>query len=265
MCSTNWIRLEPFNFTGQQKLGQLPFSQSVIPQTDKSLIALAAASRLMLAQLSRLLQSQQRPPASSPGPPKPPRPPDDSSCPPGHRPNPARPPVVEKNYYQEPKRLKGKQIRGGSESMSKRPPWDPGEGRKGSLRSEISTLSLHDTDPTFQTIRQPQPKSPAKATKKSKSLPSLSPKGRQVDYTAVTAPRSVDYSYLDKFKPPPVQYQTTREREEGRKSKQSPQPKVGIPRVGAMTLDSAHIDQRLLVLMTECLALNKIWIGSSLP
>ena len=265
MCSTNWIRLEPFNFTGQQKLGQLPFSQSVIPQTDKSLIALAAASRLMLAQLSRLLQSQQRPPASSPGPPKPPRPPDDSSCPPGHRPNPARPPVVEKNYYQEPKRLKGKQIRGGSESMSKRPPWDPGEGRKASLRSEISTLSLHDTDPTFQTIRQPQPKSPAKATKKSKSLPSLSPKGRQVDYTAVTAPRSVDYSYLDKFKPPPVQYQTTREREEGRKSKQSPQPKVGIPRVGAMTLDSAHIDQRLLVLMTLCLALNKIWIGSSLP
>ena len=129
--------------------------------------------------------------------------------------------------------------------MSKRPPWDPGEGRKASLRSEISTLSLHDTDPTFQTVRQPQPKSPAKATKKSKSLPSLSPKGRQVDYTAVTAPRSVDYSYLDKFKPPPVQYQTTRwtlphllhprERQEAARlaqrvpeppAKLSPQPKV---------------------------------------
>jgi len=112
--------------------------------------------------------------------------------------------------------------------MSKRPPWDPGEERKASLRSEISSLSLHDTDPTFHTVRQPQPKNPAKATKKSKSLPSLSPKGRQVDYTAVTAPRSVDYSYLDKFKPPPVQYQTTREREESRKqgAKLSPQPKV---------------------------------------
>ena len=233
---------------------QLPFSQS-IPQTDKSLIALAAASRLMLAQLSRLLQGQQRPPAPSSGPPKPPRPPEDSTCPPGHRPNPARPPVVEKNYYQEPKRLKGKQARGGSESMSKRPPWDPGEGRKASLRSEISTLSLHDTDPTFQTVRQPQPKSPAKATKKSKSLPSLSPKGRQVvDYTAVTAPRSVDYSYLDKFKPPPVQYQTTREREESRKqvAKLSPQPKVGIPRAGAITPDNAHTDQRQFTLMTGC-------------
>jgi len=112
--------------------------------------------------------------------------------------------------------------------MSKRPAWDPGEGRKASLRSEISSLSLHDTDPTFQTVKQPQPKSPAKAAKKSKSLPSLSPKGRQVDYKVATAPRSVDYSYLDKFKPPPVQYQTTREREESQKqlSKLSPQPKV---------------------------------------
>ena len=128
--------------------------------------------------------------------------------------------------------------------MSKRPAWDPGEARKASLRSEISTLSLHDTDPTFQTVRQPQPKSPTKAAKKSKSLPSLSPKGRQVDYTAVTAPRSVDYSYLDKFKPPPVHYQTTREREEGRKqvAKASPQPKVGNPRAGAITPDNPHID-----------------------
>lgn len=136
--------------------------------------------------------------------------------------------------------------------MSKRPPWDPGEERKASLRSEISSLSLHDTDPTFHTVRQPQPKNPAKATKKSKSLPSLSPKGRQVDYTAVTAPRSVDYSYLDKFKPPPVQYQTTREREESRKqgAKLSPQPKVGIPRAGAITPDNAHSHQRQLTLMT---------------
>ena len=176
------------------------------------------------------MQSQQRPPAApqaqGPRPPKSPIPADDSRCPPGHRPNPARPPAVEKNYYQEPKRLKGKQARGGSESMSKRPAWDPGESRKASLRSEISSLSLHDTDPTFQTVKQPQPKSPAKAAKKSKSLPSLSPKGRQVDYKVATAPRSVDYSYLDKFKPPPVQYQTTREREESQKqlSKLSPQP-----------------------------------------
>ena len=233
---------------------QLPFSQS-IPQTDKSLIARAAASHsLMFAQLSRLLQSQQRPPAApqaqGPQPPKSPIPADDSRCPPGHRPNPARPPAVEKNYYQEPKRLKGKQARGGSESMSKRPAWDPGEGRKASLRSEISSLSLHDTDPTFQTVKQPQPKSPAKAAKKSKSLPSLSPKGRQVDYKVATAPRSVDYSYLDKFKPPPVQYQTTREREESQKqlSKLSPQPKVGNPgNQSARQIDQRQLAHRTLL------------------
>ena len=60
-------------------------------------------------------------------------------------------------------------------------------------------------------MRLPKQDSPTKARKKSKSLPSLSPgpKHTTVDYAAGQA-KAVDYSYLDKFKPPPVQYQTTR-------------------------------------------------------
>jgi hypothetical protein len=41
-------------------------------------------------------------------------------------------------------------------------------------------------------------------------MPSLSPKGRSVDYSPQVEARRVDYSYLDQFKPPPVQYQTSR-------------------------------------------------------
>lgn len=191
----------------------------------------------MWTQLKKLLQTQKtKPPPSRSPQPAPRIPAEDTACPPGQRSNPGRPPG--KNYYQEPRRIKGKQVRdrgsylepcqarGGTESLTSRLPWDPGDERKASIRSDIrwleevvltssSTLSLHETDSTFQTMSRPKETtrqarhSPARSPKKSKSLPSLSPKTRAVDYSAAEA-RKVDYSYLDKFKPPPVQYQTSR-------------------------------------------------------
>ena len=137
---------------------------------------------------------------------------EDSACPPNYRPNPAKPPI-EKNYYKSPKKIKSR-----SKTLTSRPEWisDIDSNRKQSINSVISTVDLHETEPpqTFKTInparnmREPSKPSPSSKNNRSSSLPSLalkSPNNKQ--------PVEKDYSYLDKYKPPP-QYMTNRERAE---------------------------------------------------
>lgn len=138
-----------------------------------------------------------------------------SACPKNYRPNPGKPPI-EKTYYKSPKRVKGTK----GPNLKNRPQWngDIETPRKQSLNSVISTLSLHETDTNqpFKTVANPAEsmkkynpnKKPSKPVKKSRSLPSLSPKTSPSNSLGKSM---VDYTHLDKYKPPP-QYLTTRER-----------------------------------------------------
>ena len=132
---------------------------------------------------------------------------EDSACPPNYRPNPAKPPI-EKNYYRSPKKIKSR-----SQNAKSRPEWisDVDPSRKQSINSVISTVELrHETveSQTFKTPVNPsrnmrEPSKPSRDTRRS-SEPSVKPPSNREDV--------VDYSYLDKYKPPP-QYMTNRERE----------------------------------------------------
>ena len=145
---------------------------------------------------------------------------EDSACPKNYRPNPAKPPV-EKTYYRSPKRIKG----GKRTNVKNRPEWKSTieTPRKQSIKSDISTLSLHesDNDQPFKTVANPAEsvkpsRKTSKPVKKSRSLPSLSPK---MSPSTSLGRSMVDYSHLDKYKPPP-QYLTTRERMELLRAKQ---------------------------------------------
>jgi len=141
---------------------------------------------------------------------------EDSACPKNYRPNPAKPPI-EKTYYKSPKRVKDTKVT----SVKNRPLWkndiETPTPRKQSLNSDISTLSLHETDNNqpFKTVTNPAESmkkyNPSKKTskvKKSRSLPSLSPK---TSPSTSLSRSTVNYNHLDKYKPP-TQYLTTRER-----------------------------------------------------
>lgn len=138
---------------------------------------------------------------------------EDSACPKNYKPNPAKPPI-EKTYYKSPKRIKGSKVK----SVKNRPEWKNETPRKQSLNSVISTLSLHETDANqpFKTVANPAEsmkkynpsRKTSKPVKKSRSLPSLSPKTSPSNSLGKSM---VDYTHLDKYKPPP-QYLTTRER-----------------------------------------------------
>ena len=137
---------------------------------------------------------------------------DESDCPRNYRPNPARPPV-EKNYYSSPRRGKTR-----NKNIKNRPAWDneiDSPGRKQSIKSDISTVDLHQ--PQQQHFRTLDPaksmRQPSKpANNRSSSLPSMT----------VKSPRKSvnnDYNYLDKYKAPP-QYMTNKERMELLREKQ---------------------------------------------
>jgi len=137
---------------------------------------------------------------------------EDSACPKNYRPNPSKPPI-EKTYYKSPKRVKGTK----RTNVKNRPEWknEIETPRKQSINSVISTLSLHETEtnPPFKTVANPaesmkKSRKPSKPVKKSRSLPSLSPKTSPSNSLGKSM---VDYNHLDKYKPPP-QYLTTRER-----------------------------------------------------
>ena len=137
---------------------------------------------------------------------------EDSACPPNYRPNPAKPPI-EKNYYKSPKKIKSR-----SQNSKHRPEWngDVDSSRKQSINSVISTVELrHDSvePPTFKTPVNPsknmrEPSKPSRGSKDNRrsSEPSVKPPSNKKEDV-------VDYSYLDKYKPPP-QYMTNRERQE---------------------------------------------------
>ena len=139
---------------------------------------------------------------------------EDSACPPNYRPNPAKPPI-EKNYYKSPKKVKSR-----SQNSKNRPEWksDIDPSRKQSINSEISTVELRHEAVEAQTFKTPvnpsknmrQPSKPSRRSEDNRrsSEPSVSvkpPSNKKED--------TVDYSYLDKYKPPP-QYMTNRERQE---------------------------------------------------
>ena len=140
---------------------------------------------------------------------------EDSACPPNYRPNTAKPPI-EKNYYKSPKKVKTR-----SQNSKNRPEWisDADPSRKQSINSEISTVELrHEPVVEAQTFKTPvnpsknmrEPSKPSRGSKDNRrsSEPSVSvkpPVNKKEDV--------VDYSYLDKYKPPP-QYMTNRERQE---------------------------------------------------
>ena len=144
---------------------------------------------------------------------------EDSACPPNYRPNPAKPPNLptEKNYYSSPKKVKTR-----GQNIRSRPDWvsdldtgpgDPEPRKRESISSGISTVDLqhqHQQQP-FKTINPArnmrEPSKPAK-NNRSSSLPSLAVKSPS---NKKNVPE--DYSYLDKYKPPP-QYMTNRERQE---------------------------------------------------
>lgn len=137
---------------------------------------------------------------------------DESDCPRNYRPNPSRPPV-EKNYYSSPRRGKTR-----NKNIKNRPAWDnelESPGRKQSIKSDISTVDLHQPEPGhFRTLdpakSMRQPSKPA--NNRSSSLPSM----------AVKSPRKSvnnDYNYPDKYKAPP-QYMTNKERMELLREKQ---------------------------------------------
>ena len=144
---------------------------------------------------------------------------DYSACPTNYRPNPAKPPI-DKNYYSSPKKVKGKSR---NTTTKNRPEWinDIDSNRKTSINSELSTLDLHENShqeprQTFKTINPSknmrEPSKPSNKNNRSSSLPSINLKSPSKHIPE-------DYSYLDKYKPPP-QYMTNKERQELLKIKQ---------------------------------------------
>ena len=98
-----------------------------------------------------------------------------------------------------------------SKNIKSRPEWqsDIDNSRKQSINSDISTVNLQETDrQTFKTIKTNTMREPSKPSNnnRSSSLPSIKMK-------SPSKPAPEDYSYLDKYKPPP-QYMTNRERME---------------------------------------------------